>query len=34
MTPERIAEIRRDNPDHMKGFSRVFFRIYFLLVRW
>jgi hypothetical protein len=34
LTPERLAEIRRDTPEHMAGFSRTLFRIYFWLVRW
>lgn len=37
MTPERLGEIRIDNPDHLGGWSilaKTVFRIYFCIVRW
>lgn len=34
---DRLAEIRAENPDHLRGWGRIakaLFRFYFWLVRW
>src|SRR5262252_6290643 len=37
LSTRRIEEIRTESPDHLEGWGRLatlFFRLYFLIVRW